>query len=494
MDWVDEKAEKLFTYIRNLSFRKALLAYILVLAAVVWGMSYLTVHFCLQWEAGIWERLGETEIVKAMYYEKELLRGYRAGVLYSTDEAMVLFVDLFRVWCPFIYAFLGIILAVFLFYGRRLARPLSILEGSVEKIRGNDLNFHVVYESRDELGQLCDSVEEMRTELLRGKEEMWRLIERQKELNAAFAHDLRTPLTVLRGYTDFLARYIPEGKISREKLEATLGLMAEHLKRLEEYSRTMKGIRSIEEVPFVPEKTTFQSMDRKMEEVIFALNQVRDVEILYRNTPGMCGSGSTAEDESGLRGPGSAAEDESGLRSSESTAEDESGLRSSGSTAEDESGLRSSRSTAEDEFGLGDSSNPAAEGAIPDGIYVDDNLVMEVLENLLSNAIRYAGKRIEVLSDYDPRRQEWILAVRDDGPGFSEEQLERAMKPYYKEPEIGGPDEHFGIGLHICRELCRKHGGTLNAANSIQGGAIVTASFRVRESSRRQEFAAVQDY
>lgn len=455
MDWVDEKAEKLFTYIRNLSFRKALLAYILVLAAVVWGMSYLTVHFCLQWEAGIWERLGETEIVKAMYYEKELLRGYRAGVLYSTDEAMVLFVDLFRVWCPFIYAFLGIILAVFLFYGRRLARPLSILEGSVEKIRGNDLNFHVVYESRDELGQLCDSVEEMRTELLRGKEEMWRLIERQKELNAAFAHDLRTPLTVLRGYTDFLARYIPEGKISREKLEATLGLMAEHLKRLEEYSRTMKGIRSIEEVPFVPEKTTFQSMDRKMEEVIFALNQVRDVEILYRNTPGMCGSGSTAEDESGLRGPGSAAEDESGLRSS---------------------------------------SNPAAEGAIPDGIYVDDNLVMEVLENLLSNAIRYAGKRIEVLSDYDPRRQEWILAVRDDGPGFSEEQLERAMKPYYKEPEIGGPDEHFGIGLHICRELCRKHGGTLNAANSIQGGAIVTASFRVRESSRRQEFAAVQDY
>ncbi len=125
---------------------------------------------------------------------------------------------------------------------------------------------------------------------------------------------------------------------------------------------------------------------------------------------------------------------------------------------------------------------------------MDDNLVMEVLENLLSNAIRYAGKRIEVLSDYDPRRQEWILAVRDDGPGFSEEQLERAMKPYYKEPEIGGPDEHFGIGLHICRELCRKHGGTLNAANSIQGGAIVTASFRVRESSRRQEFAAVQDY
>ena len=56
-------------------------------------------------------------------------------------------------------------------------------------------------------------------------------------------------------------------------------------------------------------------------------------------------------------------------------------------------------------------------------------------------------------------------------------QLEKALKPYYKEPEAPDADEHFGIGLHICRELCKKHGGTLSVANSIQGGAAVTASF-----------------
>lgn len=432
MDWVEEKAENLFTHIRNLSFRKAMLAYILVLAAVVWGLSYLTMNFCLQWEAGIWEKLGETEIAEAIFYEKRLLREYRFTAPYTPDEAFLLFMNFFRTWCPFIYGFLGIILAIFLFYGKRLARPLSILEGSVEKIRGDDLDFHVTYESRDELGKLCDSMEEMRTELLRDKEEMWRLIERQKELNAAFAHDLRTPLTVLRGYTDFLARYIPEGKVSQEKLQATLELMTEHLKRLEEYSRTMKGIRSIEEVPFAPEKTTFQSMDRKIEEVIFALNQVRDVEILYVK------NGTGRSDLSG-----------------------DASLHETGSPAEDADAH--------------ESDSPA--GKSMDCPYVDDNLVMEVLENMLSNAIRYAGKRIEVLSDYDPGRKEWLLAVRDDGPGFSEEQLDKAMKPYYKETEIGGADDHFGIGLHICRELCKKHGGTLNVANSIQGGAVVTASF-----------------
>lgn len=435
MDWVEEKAENLFTHIRNLSFRKAMLAYILVLAAVVWGLSYLTMNFCLQWEAGIWEKLGETGIAEAIFYEKRLLREYRFTAPYTPDEAFLLFMNFFRTWCPFIYGFLGIILAIFLFYGKRLARPLSILEGSVEKIRGDDLDFHVTYESRDELGKLCDSMEEMRTELLRDKEEMWRLIERQKELNAAFAHDLRTPLTVLRGYTDFLARYIPEGKVSQEKLQATLELMTEHLKRLEEYSRTMKGIRSIEEVPFAPEKTTFQSMDRKIEEVIFALNQVRDVEILYVK------NGTGRSDLSG-----------------------DAGLHESGNPAEDADAH--------------ETDSPA--GKSMDRPYVDDNLVMEVLENMLSNAIRYAGKRIEVLSDYDPERKEWLLAVRDDGPGFSEEQLDKAVKPYYKEAEIGGADEHFGIGLHICRELCKKHGGTLNVANSIQGGAVVTASFCTR--------------
>ena len=400
MDWLEEQTEKLRIYIQNLSFRKAMIAYILVLAAAVYGLSYLTMIFCWHCEMGIWERLGKTESLPLIVYQKGLLWGYQHHFLYTTDELSLLCFDFLRVWCPLIYAFPGMILAIFLFYRKRLARPVSILEDSVENIRRNNLDFHVSYDCRDELGMLCDSVEAMRLELLHDKEEMWRLMERQKELNAAFAHDLRTPLTVLRGYTDLLARYVPEGKVSQEKLRSTLELMTEHLKRLEDYSRTMKGIRSIEEIPFSPERTTFQSMDKKIKEVVVALNQVRDVKILYTK------------------------------------------------------------------------SMPHR-----DSLYLDDSLAMEVLGNMLSNAIRYAGKQIEVLSDYDEDSREWILTVRDDGPGFSEEQLDKALKPYYKETEDGVPDEHFGIGLHICRELCKKHGGTLNVANSIRGGAVVTASF-----------------
>lgn len=99
------------------------------------------------------------------------------------------------------------------------------------------------------------------------------------------------------------------------------------------------------------------------------------------------------------------------------------------------------------------------------------------MENVISNAIRYAGKEIEVISDYDREKREFALTVRDDGCGFSMEQLDKALKPYHKEYDSSRTDEHFGIGLHICGELCRKHGGTLDVANSIRGGAVVTASF-----------------
>lgn len=401
MDWLEEKVDRLFAYIRDLPFRQAMVAYILVLSVIVWGLSYITIIFCWRWEINIWESYGGTENLKDIIYKNGLLWFYKYDILSGSDGKKILFFDICRVWCPYFYAFAGMIVTIFVFYRKRLLRPLSILEDSVEKIQKGTLDFCVTYECRDELGRLCDSVETMRLELIGEQEEMWRLIERQKELNAAFAHDLRTPLTVLRGYTDFLVRYIPEGKISPDKLESTLLLMTEHLKRLEAYSRTMKGIRSIEEVPFVPEITSVQSIKKKIEEVVFALNQIRDVKIVCEG------------DDEDIE------------------------------------------------------------------IFADDNIIMEVMENILSNAIRFAREKIEVMLDHDIVKGEITLTVRDDGPGFSREQLIKALKPYYKEYEKRELDEHFGIGLHICRELCIKHGGTLDIANSVREGAVVTASFKV---------------
>ena len=51
--------------------------------------------------------------------------------------------------------------------------------------------------------------------------------------------------------------------------------------------------------------------------------------------------------------------------------------------------------------------------------------------------------------------------------------LERAMEPFYREVSGG----RMGMGLHICKLLCERHGGDLSICNNAKGGGLVCASF-----------------
>ena len=110
-------------------------------------------------------------------------------------------------------------------------------------------------------------------------------------------------------------------------------------------------------------------------------------------------------------------------------------------------------------------------------------MLFQVYENLLSNAARYAKENIWATVETDGVYL--TLTVRDDGPGFPPSTLKRAMDPYYradKNTSLEG-EMHFGLGLYLCRVLCQKHGGSLQVANSPQGGAEITARFFVQFNS-----------
>ena len=68
-----------------------------------------------------------------------------------------------------------------------------------------------------------------------------------------------------------------------------------------------------------------------------------------------------------------------------------------------------------------------------------------------------------------------ILLFSDDGAGFAERDLENATKPFYKTVRETD-NEHFGMGLNICKVLCEKHGGYIRLSN--RNGAVVTTVFR----------------
>ena len=260
------------------------------------------------------------------------------------------------------------------------------------------------YESQDEMGQLLKSMDKMRETLVENYEYMWKLIEEQKQLNAAFAHDLRTPLTVLKGYCEFLSRYLPQGAVSQEKMTDILLLMTNQLERLSDFSKTMKEVRNLDEYPIEKEKTELFHFCRTIEGIVEALNMGGAVTLSVKYL---------------------------------------------------------------------------SEEMEKQTVFFDENIVLEVLDNLLSNAIRFAKSQVIVSVEIEEKAagKYMYLYVEDDGKGFLDSELHKAIAPYYSSEQ---EEEHFGIGLYICNMLCNLHGGTVSLANRIEGnGAIISASFLI---------------
>jgi signal transduction histidine kinase len=99
-----------------------------------------------------------------------------------------------------------------------------------------------------------------------------------------------------------------------------------------------------------------------------------------------------------------------------------------------------------------------------------DRLV-QIFETLLSNALRHQGERpprIHITSE--KRDEEWLLAVRDNGPGIDTAYLERIFRPFerLRAKESGGA----GLGLAICRAIVERHGGRLWAESTPGTGSV----------------------
>lgn len=119
----------------------------------------------------------------------------------------------------------------------------------------NDLDFTIPSVSGDELGQLCVAFETMRQSLLNSNRELWRQTEERKRLNAAFSHDLRNPITVLKGSAKMAKQCADSG--NTPQLMDNLERMEAYTGRIERYVETMSKVQRLEQVQ--PEKVTFDT-------------------------------------------------------------------------------------------------------------------------------------------------------------------------------------------------------------------------------------------
>ena len=114
---------------------------------------------------------------------------------------------------------------------------------------------------------------------------------------------------------------------------------------------------------------------------------------------------------------------------------------------------------------------------VPKGRTVfDGELLYRVLENLISNALRFAEHQIEL--DFYLEHGTLSATVTDDGPGFSEKILRKKNALFYSEDTSG---KHLGLGLAVSRVLCQKHGGTIELSNQSPHGACVKATITIKQ-------------
>lgn len=191
--------------------------------------------------------------------------------LSKMDAVLIEICDFSITWCGLIFTIGFVFISLTRFYKKRLKKPLILLENSAERISNQDLNFSVEYQCNDEMGKLCNAFEKMREQLYINNKTMWKVIDEQKQMRSAFSHDLRTPMSVLKGYVEYLGRYFPQDKLSKEKVIETIDDLNEQIVRIEKFADTMKEINHIEEMQ--PQKTYVNKsiIEKKTEAIIKAL-------------------------------------------------------------------------------------------------------------------------------------------------------------------------------------------------------------------------------
>ena len=144
------------------------------------------------------------------------------------------------------------------FYRIKLKKPIKLLQAGTEHIRANDLDFSIPAVSTDELGQICAAFETMRLELLKTNQALWRQAEERKRLNAAFAHDLRNPITVLKGSLKLLRNGTAD--------EQAIDRLESYTLRIEQYVEAMSSIQRIEQMPVRVSEVAARTLRTELEE------------------------------------------------------------------------------------------------------------------------------------------------------------------------------------------------------------------------------------
>lgn len=309
----------------------------------------------------------------------------------STAQAALLadIISLVQIILPILIYIIALFTTASMFYHLKLKEPLKILTQGAACIIDNNLDFTIETTSQDELGQLCTAFETMRKTLLENNYTLWRQAEERKRLNAAFSHNLRNPVTVLKGSIKLALKNIEDITTASNPFTDHLLRMESYTNRIEQYVETMSSIQKLEDITLQPEPVKWDSLISELKNMLCFVREDTQKQIQF--TP----------------------------------------------------------------------------AKYEKNILIDKSVLFQIAENLVSNALRFAAARIDILCSISSGKL--LLSVTDDGCGFPEKLLQNGIQPFQKGNEDMG---HFGMGLYTCELLCQKHDGNITLKNNPTGATV----------------------
>ena len=163
---------------------------------------------------------GKIEGAVALTYQLKLSYGNGGGRL-------VMVVIVAALFSPILYIILFTLLFTRLFV-KRINLPLQLLMDASKKIKNKDLDFEVNYHSENELGKLCIAFTEMQEELKKSLSAQWKMEQERIEMVEVLAHDLKTPISIVLGYTESL---LDTGITNQERVRRYLSVIEENAQK-----------------------------------------------------------------------------------------------------------------------------------------------------------------------------------------------------------------------------------------------------------------------
>lgn len=163
---------------------------------------------------------------------------------------------------------------------RVIARKMRPLTEAAQRIEGHDLDFSVERSGVREIDDVLGAMDEMRASLKESLEAQWRSEQERREQVAALAHDLKTPLTVVRGNLDVLL----EGELPDEERACAVDA-AVSAARMGEYVRKLIDVSNGDATAFSPVNTNVHLFLGRIHPQANMLATAKDLQLAWHEDP-----------------------------------------------------------------------------------------------------------------------------------------------------------------------------------------------------------------